>query len=160
MTVAHVESEALLTLATTTVLQKAGPVMTRGGKLLSVRGSYSIHTLSAGNGPFLYGIADKSLSGAQLKAYLELDGPVTPDVVASREIASRGNMIRTLGTLVPQGDGTVCGAYLDNRSLKGLKFSEESAGWNLWVYNLGAALTTGAIWISALQFFAEFNPSG
>ncbi len=160
MTVAYVDTQGMGTLALLTGIVKDGPAMTRGGKLLSVRGSISMHTLTSGDGPFLVGFADKSLSLVQLEEYLELNGPVTPDVVASREIASRGSMIRTLDVLQPAGDGSTASIYLDNRSLKGLKFSEESAGWNGWIYNLGKAMSTGAIWNIACQFFVEFNPSG
>ncbi len=160
MTVCTSQTEALLTLGALTGILEGSPAMTRGGKLLSVRGTSNVRSLTAGNGPFQFGIADKAISLAQLEAYLELNGPVTPDEVASREIASRGSMIRTLGILEPSGDGTVAALFLDNVSLKGLKFGEESAGWTLWLYNLGIALTTGATWVNTLQFFVEFNPSG
>ncbi len=160
MTVSDVATQGLTTLAADTGVLTGGPVMTRGGKLLSVRGSFSIKNLTAGDGPFLVGLADKGIDLTQLEAYLENDGPVTPDETAKAEIASRGARIRTLGVLQPMGDGTTASLYLDNASLKGLKFSEENAGWNSWLYNLGDALTTGSSLRQVLQFFAEFNPSG
>ncbi len=160
MTVAYVDTQDLGTLAVLTGLLKTGPTMTRGGKLLSVRGSVSISVLTAGDGPFLFGFLENGISLAQLEAYLELNGPVSPDVIASREIASRGASIRTLGILEPKGNGTTGAVYLDNQSMKGLKFGEENAGWSAWIYNLGKAMTTGAIWNVAVQFFVEFNPSG
>ncbi len=129
--------------------------MTRGGKLLSVRGLTAIRALTAGDGPFLFGIAEKGVSLAQLEAYLELNGPVSPDVVANVEIASRGKLIRTLGQIETQGVGTIAAMYLDNVSLKGLRFSEENAGWSLWLYNSGVAMTTGATWVNTLQFYVE-----
>jgi len=105
-------------------------------------------------------IAEKGLSLALVEQYLEVNGPVSPDVVADAEKVSRGKSIRTLGVLQPMGDGSVCSLYLDNISLKGLKFSEENAGWNHVLYNLGTAMSTGASWFSATQAFVEFNPSG
>jgi len=66
--------------------------------------------------------------------------------------------------LTPSGNGTVCGLYHDNRSLSGMRFSESGeateAGWNLWLYNRGKALETGATWRLQHQVFVRFNPSG
>ncbi len=160
MTVLEQSTTALSTLGALTGIIAEGPTMTRGGKLLSVRGLTNIRSLTAGDGPFLFGIADKGISLVQLEEYLEQDGPVSPDVVASREVASRGSMIRTLGVLIGVGAGTVAALYLDNVSLKGLKFGEENAGWNKWLYNCGVAMSTGATWVNTLQHFVEFNPSG
>ncbi len=154
------DSEVLLTLAAATAILDAGPVMTRGGRALSVRGTVSIHDLTAGDGPFTFGILEKGISLALLDEYFKNEGPVTPDSVSKQEIASRGAKIRTLGVLQPMGDGTTCSLFLDDRSLKGLKFSEENAGWSYWLLNNGRALTTGAAWRSTLQTFVEFNPSG
>ncbi len=160
MTIANSISVALGTLASAKALLTAGPTMTRGGRLLSVRGSYVVHSLTAGDGPLLFGIADKSLSLVQLEEYLELQGPVTPDAVPEREQSSRGAQIRTLGILQPQADGTTASQYLSNVSMSGLKFSEEAAGWNYWVYNPGQSMTTGSTLAVTVQFFAEFNASG
>ncbi len=134
--------------------------MTRGGRLLSVRGSANIRGLTAGDGPLLYGMCAKNISLSELQAFLDQDGPVSPDETDKSEIATRGRDIRTIGILQPEGDGTTASLYMDNRSLSGLVFTEESAGWRYWVYNLGAAMTTGATLINAVQFFVEFNPSG
>ncbi len=150
----------MVTLAAQTAILIAGPTMTRGGRLLSARGSFGIAQLTAGDGPFLVGLMDKDLSLTELEEFLELNGPVSPSDRTSMEKSGRGALIRTLGHIVPTGNGTVASIYLDNKSLSGLKFSEESAGWSYWLYNLGEALTTGAIWRQALQLFVEFNPSG
>ncbi len=160
MTVCQIATEALLTLAAQTAIFEASPTMTRGGKLLSIRGAFAVNSLTAGDGPFLALIAEKGVSLAQLEAYLEANGPVSPDVVADAEIVSRGRLIRTLGVLQPMADGTTCSLYLNNVSMKGLKFSEENGGWNYCLYNLGKSLSTGASWFTAVQAFTEFNPSG
>ncbi len=108
----------------------------------------------------MFGISDKALTNAELLEYLALGGPVTPDQVPEKERASRGAIVRTLGILVPAGDGSVSGLFLGNTSLSGLKFSEEATGWKYWMLNMGAAMTTGSTWEVALQFFVEFNASG
>ncbi len=160
MTVSESVSVSLSTLGILVALLRAGATMTRGGKLLSTRGIVAVRDLTASDGPFMFGIMDKSIDLAQLTAYLENDGPVSPNEVAKREIASRGAQIRTLGRLEPSGSGTSCVTYLNNVSLSGLKFSEEGAGWTYWIYNVGPAMTTGATFVVALQHFVEFNPSG
>ncbi len=151
---------ALSTLAADTGILLAGPTMLRGGRLISVRGMTNIRSLTAGDGPLMFGISDKALSLTELEEYLELDGPVSPNVRTPSEIASRGAIVRTLGMIEPQGVGTTGGLYLNNVSLSGLKISEEAAGWNYWVYNAGKTMTTGATWVCSFQFFVEFNPSG
>ncbi len=160
MTVADQNGIALGTLAAETLLVLAGPVMTRGGRLLSVRGLVSIRNLTAGDGPLMFLIADKALSTTQITEYIELDGPKTPDEVPGKERASRGSQIRTLGMLLGVGAGTVAGLFIDNKGLSGLKFSEEATGWQYCVYNLGKTMTTGSTLAVALQFFTEFNASG
>ncbi len=150
----------LLTLAAQTAILISGPSMTRGGRILSLRGSFAIFSLTAGDGPWLVGIKTADLTLAELEEYLELNGPINPGDRVSMERSGRGAVIRTLGHIVPQGDGTVASLYFDNKSLSGLKFDEEAGGWEYWLYNLGKAMTTGAVWRQALQMFVEFNPSG
>ncbi len=134
--------------------------MTRGGRLLSVRGSANIRGLTAGDGPFLYGICAKNISLSELQAFLDQDGPVSPDETDKSEIATRGSDIRTIGIIKPEAAGLTASLYMDNRSMSGLVFTEESAGWRYWIKNLGAAMTPGATLINTVQFFVEFNPSG
>ncbi len=155
-----VASAALSTLAVDTGQLLAAPVMTRGGAMISAQIAATVTVLAAGDGPFLFGIANKSLSLAELEEYLELDGPIEPTQVPQVERATRGKLIRTLGLIVPTGDGTVANLFVDNRSLSGLRWNEESAGWNYWVYNRGQALTTGAILRIWASFFVRWNKSG
>jgi len=159
MSVPHAVSATLSTLAAFKPILVAGPTMTRGGKLLSVRGAASLFSLTAGDGPLIWGVAQKGLSVVQLEEYLEA-APVTPSAVDSVEKANRGARVRHLGVLVASADGTTASDFVDNVGLSGLKFSEEEAGWNYWLYNLGKALTTGSSAGFALVFFVEFNPSG
>ncbi len=160
-TVSENDNTLLGTLDNQTAILSDSPlVMTRGGKLLSVRAAIAVRDLTAGDGPWLYGILAKSITLTLLTAYLENQGPVTPSDQAKVEVASRGSKIRTLGVLVPSGNGTVAGAYLDNHSLSGLRFTEEATGWQWWLYNVGKQMTTGANWSVIAQSFVQFNPSG
>ncbi len=157
----EVESTALLTLNNqTAILADTTLAMTRGGRLLSVRGSSSIQQVTAGDGPWLTGLCQKGVTLSLLTEFLENQGPLSPSDVDKSEQARRGSRIRTLGILTPSGNGTVAGTYWDNVSLSGLRFTEEVAGWAWWLYNLGQQMTTAAIWTSAVQLFVQFNPSG
>ncbi len=156
----HSQSTALLTLANKTAILTAGPTMTRGGQLLSMRAAIALSGLTAGDGPFMIGIMSKQLDLTQLEAYLEIGGPVSPDETANAELASRGAHVRNYGMLIPSGNGTVGGLYLDNRSMSGLRWTEETAGWNHWLYNMGPALTTGATVVYTYAAFVRWNKSG
>ncbi len=149
---------ALGTLAARTGILLAGPTLTHGSTLLSTRGVASIHTLTASDGPWLFGYMSSDLTLAELEEYLELGGPVSPSDIVSTERASRGKHIRTVGTIVPHGDGTVASLNLDNHSLKGLKCPEDSAGYTRWIYNLGNAMSTGATLLVADQVFLRWDP--
>ncbi len=134
--------------------------MTRGGALLSIRGSITIFGLTAGDGPWAIYILNADLSSAEFEAYLETLGPVHPDDTTAVEVASRGRKIRYLGLLVPSGNGTVGGLALKDVSLSGLRFSEEAAGWQYAIYNLGAAMQTGASWTIRASNFVRWNKGG
>lgn len=134
--------------------------MTRGGRLISVRGAVSVLSLTIGDGPFLFGLSDKALSVTEVAEFLNVNGPTTPDQVPQKEHSARGSIVRTLGIIRPSGNGAQASLYLDNRSLSGMKFSEEATGWNYWIMNLGINLTSGASMFVAGQLFVEFNASG
>ena len=155
-------STTLDTLGNLTAKGQAGPAVTRGGRLLSMRGIIAVNGLTAGNGPFKVGVMNADLSAADIQSYFNLNGPLRPDDISFTEVASRGKYIRTLGVLIPTGDGTIAALHLDNTSLKGLAFSEagEGAGWDHWIFNVGQALTSGASWTVSTENFLEWNPSG
>ncbi len=156
----EVKSAALGTLAVGTGILVAGPVMTRGGRMQSLRGGSTIHGLTAGDGPHALYVTEKSLDLSQIQAYLDIEGPVTPDSTANAELASRGSKVRYLGLLMPQGAGTVSGLELMNKALAGLRFTEEATGWQYCLVNLGKAMTTGTTWVVHVQSFVRWNPSG
>ncbi len=134
--------------------------MTRGGALISGQMAFIAHGVTAGDGPLLVGLANKSLDLAQLEEFLEVQGPVEPTAVPQTERAMRGKLVRKLGLMTPRGNGTVLDLFVDNRSLSGLRFNEESAGWNYFVYNLGRAMTTGATWQVQADLFLRWTKSG
>ncbi len=150
---------SLGTLASNALVLVAGPVMTRGGKMLSLRGSVTIHTITVGNGPFEAFLVSNSISAAQLLAYLQADGPVSPNDTANVELATRGRNIRPLGLLLPVGSGQSAGLYTRNVSMAGLAFSEgadEGGGWSWAILNHGPILTTGATAKFLHQVFVQF----
>ena len=153
---------ALGTLATKTGILSVGPAMTRGGKCLSVRTGQAIHGLTAGDGPHDLYIMNTDLSLGEVEAYIELSGPLSPNLKVENEIASRGKYVRKVGMLTPVGDGTVAVLSVIDKSMAGLRFSEsgEGAGWTWLLYNIGRAMTTGSSWSMTSAMFVEWNPSG
>ncbi len=152
-------SITLGTLAKNTGILSAAPAVTRGGKILSMSVGGGLNGFTSGEGPLLYGMCSSDLALAELEAYLELEGPLSPTDIVSSEVASRGKNVRILATLTFQRDAI----DMHNHSMSGLKFAEsgESTGaWTSWIYNLGAALTTGCIVELLERAFVEWNPSG
>ncbi len=137
-------SQTLGALAINTSANIAGPVMTQGGRALSIRGTASLSDLTPGDGPISVYMTDKSLSTSEFEAYLEAGGPVSEEDTTAVEIATRGRRVRFLGTLIPAGNGTVAALSFMNESLSGLRFTKLSAGWAYFLYNEGRAMTTGS----------------
>ncbi len=154
------------TLAALTGLIIPGPVVTRGGKLLSTSLSGGHQGGTLGDPKLTWGVMNADFTLAELEAFLELDGPLSPELKVESEISSRGKYIRTLGVIDPSPGSARSCIYMDNVSLKGLKFSESgegsSAGWDWWVYNTSAAtpMTTGGFVEFQARDFVEWNPSG
>ncbi len=134
----------------------AGPVMTQGARLISITGNFNVSGLTVGEGSFLFGIMSGDLSVSELEEYLELNGPLSSSDIVGAERASRGRHIRVLGVLTPHGNGAVASAFLKNVSLSGLLVPEDAAGYEFWIYNLSAALTTGSTFRVGTQIFAKW----
>ncbi len=121
---------------------------------------------TAGDPHILFGVMNADLSLAELEEFLELDGPLTPNDIPGMERASRGRVIRSIGTLDPSPGSAKATIDLQNYPLKGLEFSEageaDSGGWDWWVYNISdtTAMTTGAEVVFQARNFVEWNPSG
>ncbi len=154
--VQQVDNKLLGTLATNTGILEAGPVMTASGKLLSLRGSFTWHDITAGDGPVAVFVVDNSLSLAEFEEYIEAGGPVSPEDTTAAERATRGRRVRDLGLLVPSGNGTVAGLFLRDFPLKGLRFSAGKAGWSFIFYNRGKALTDASVVRFQLSAFLQW----
>lgn len=154
------------TLAARTGLVVPSPQVTRGGRLLSSSIHGGIHGGTLGDPQLVWGVSSADLSLAELEAFLELDGPLSPALIAEGEIASRGKYIRSIGTMDPSPGSAGSVVSLENHSQKGLAFPEvgegSAGGWDWWVYNPAAAtaFTAGAIVDLQIRNFVEWNPSG
>ncbi len=154
------------TLAARTGITVAGPVVTRGGRLLSSTIQGGINAGTAGDPHLIWGIMAGDFSLAELEEFLELDGPLTPDDKVAMERASRGRYIRSLGCLDPTPGSAKSTIDLDNVPLKGLRFAEAGesspAGWDWWIYNISdtTAMTTGAEVVFQARNFVDWNLSG
>jgi len=154
------------TLAARTGATVAGPVLTRGGRLLSSSIHGGINGGTLGDPQLIWGTMVGDLTLAELEAFLELDGPLTPNDISAVEISSRGRVIRSHGTLDPSPGSAKSVIDMDNISQKGLQFSEagegSQGGWDWWVYNISdtTPMTTGAEVVFQARNFVEWNPSG
>lgn len=151
-------SVALGTLANKTGILLAGPAMTHGGGIQSIKMECSIQSLSKGDGPWLVGLANKDLTLAEIEEYLELGGPVSPSDLVGVKKTTRGRHLRVLGQMKPVGDGSVAAVFFKDMPLKGLRFNEDSAGWNAFLYNTGKAMSTGSTWSVYANCFVRWNP--
>ncbi len=160
--VTEIATLALGALAAKDLTSVAGPVMTRGGVIISSTIAAVISDPDEGDGPYVLGLAANGLTGTEIEEFLEIGGPVSPGDKVAMEKASRGQWIRTLGMLGPQNALFLSSTslFLKNESIR-LRFTEESAGWQWWIYNLSdAALVAGSSLQILGRHFVEFNKGG
>ncbi len=159
-------SITITTLAARTGLIAGSPVMTRGGRLLSGSFHGGVEEGTELDPTLLWEIIRGDLTLAELEEYLELNGPTTPELVTESKRATRGAIIRVLGSLSVNSRNAKSVVDMRNHSLSGLKFSESgegvSGGWNYFVYNTSSQnpMATGAFFACQVQLFVEWNPSG
>ncbi len=138
--------EVLVTLATTAnntvVATNLTDVLDEEAFLISVKATWSIRSLTAGEGPLLVGLAHSDYTAAEVEEWVENTGSWERGNMVQQEIARR--KIRQVGVF----DGQSATEKLEN----GVKITTPCK-WGLitgdsikfWVYNKsGAALTTGA----------------
>ncbi len=150
-------SITLGTLAANTGIISDGPAMTRGGGIISSTFLGGLRGHTEGEGPVIWGLVRGDLTLAELEEFLELEGPGSPADIVGSERASRGRFIRLMGTL---GPGVAeCGVDLRNTKMSGFRWAEgdEEGGWATFVYNLGAALTTGSFFEVLAKHFVRWN---
>ncbi len=155
--VTGVGSLALATLASRDLVIVAGPAMVTGGTLISTKTVMTVLQPDAVDGPFLIGVAVGGLTAAQIESALELDGPSGPAHTDVIQNASRLRHIRTLGVLrqLLEQSGETMTLWIDQQIKLG--FTEADAGWNWWIYNLGATLVAGSTWEITERDFVIFD---
>ncbi len=108
----------------------------------------TITGLTAGEGIGLYlGIADGDFTAAEIEAAIESNGPLGPNEAIEEELAER--FMTMLGALsVP--DQAQSEATFRNENNGGMMTANprwtfsRTKSWNFFLYNIGAAVTTGA----------------
>ncbi len=107
-----------------------------------------------GEGPLIFGLADKGINNVLLEEALEQNGPLHPADTVLEEQARR--RIQFIGILSDRygssGDEIAREGWFFQHKTR-MAFYEENAGWLWWVYNMGpdALSTGGAIDIVALH---------
>ncbi len=148
MTVSGFNAQALGTLSERDVVVNDAQIATQltGGTYISSKTIWMIKAPDAGDGPFLCGVAAGALSATQIEEFLEMDGPTGPVHSGVTEISTRGRHIRILGILKPQAASSTLTYIAMFDQLVKMGWGEQDGGWNYWLYNLGATLTTGSTW--------------
>ncbi len=141
------ETATIGTLAADTAILLGSSITTVDAfRMLKAEITASIRGLTAGDGAgMLFGLAEGSLTIAQIAAALLADGPVGRGDRDDEELAER--WVRIIGQLVPSGSGQQ-GQFIgmNGSAVMEVKprwtFSEDE-GWNFFVFNMGAPPTTG-----------------
>lgn len=156
-------TNALGALTAESVLLVAGPTMTRGGTMISTTVQAVVNLRDSNDGPYLFGVADKDLTAAEIEKYLALNGPVSPSDTIGAERASRGKKIRELGLIGSDGFDLISAGptslSLRNTKVR-LAFREDTAGWNWWLRLLSPDISSGSNLRVYADSFVEFKPFG
>ncbi len=157
-----IASGILDTLALNAALAFTTNAPTRGGSCISISVQASILAMTAGDGPHALYLKKTDVSRAEFEAYIELNGPLSPEDTTASEVATRGARIRYIDMLLPCGNGTVSALSVKNMAMSGLRWSEtsEGGGLNFALYNLGQSMSTGSSFNVTAQLFVRWNRSG
>ncbi len=135
-------------LGSNDVVKAAGPVITEDFRIIKTEVSCTLTALTAGEGTGAsLGIANNDLSAAEIEESLEVTGPLFPGDRILQEKAERFTKI--LGEFVPGNVNTQMllqgpdGGSPVSATIR-WTFGNSQAGWGWFVYNNGAAITTGA----------------
>ncbi len=113
--------------------------------LLSLRATYTLRGITAGQTPIVYGISHHAYSAAQVEAWYENTGSWTEGDLANQEIANR--KCRIIGVF--NDDSVSTDQVLNDGKPITTKLNwvvSEGQGLNFWAYNeSGAVLLTGAV---------------
>ncbi len=119
--------------------------------LVSMDGTWSIRTLTAGEGPIHVGVAHSDYTDAEIEEWFESSGNIGQHLKSEQERAAR--KCRFVGTFAGLSTEEVLNDGKPIRTT--LKFmAEEGMALKFWALNnSGAVLTTGAILLSAGQVY-------
>ncbi len=127
----------LSTLNTNTGMIVATTAQTQNFKATSIRAAIGLAGLTeASDGPLLYGIAGSGISLAELEAYIESVPNTGQDTPATEQVS---RAVQALGAIGLRRETQ----WIVERVL--LPTFREDVGHVFWVYNVGIAMTTGAI---------------
>ncbi len=138
---------ALSTLAASTGLVNSIADINQNYKAVSMHGVWSLTTLTAGDGPIMYGIADGEYSLAEIEQYLEATVVDKRDAPETEQVSRAVQVLGALGTDLQT-------VYSKDRVV--LPTFREDKGFIAWVHNAGIAMTTGALLKFRGRFFGRW----
>ncbi len=136
------DSGDLGTLATkTAIVASFDEVVDDATRVSTIVATWAMEAMTAGDGPLEVGVAHGDYTLAEIEEYIENTGSWNEsDKVQSREVARR--LIRSVG-IVSADEPRLNDGKPVRTKLNWLL--NEGQTLDLWVYNYGAALTTGAV---------------
>ncbi len=135
------------TLAALTGLIVAKADILQNFKALTLHGVWGLTSLTAGDGPLLFGIASAEWSLAEIEQYLEVIVRDQRDATNNEQAARSVQVLGALGLRLET-------VYQREKVI--LPTFREGQGWNMWVYNRGIAMTTGALVKMSGRFFGRW----
>ncbi len=140
-------SFTMATTAASTGLIVSAATNTQNYKAVSWHGSWGLTSLTEGDGPLLFGLADGELTLVEIEEYLE-SIPITKMAAPKTEHVRRA--VQVWGSI---GKDNLT-QYLTPRVV--LPTFRETRGYIFWVYNTGIAMTTGALLKIRGRFFGRW----
>ncbi len=142
--VPFVANTPLITLADATVLTGA---LTNASdneyRALSVRGTWAMRAVTAGEGPIMVGVAHADYTVTEIKECIEAEAAMSRGDKIAREQADR--LVRRIGTFANESTDEVLNDGKPITTRLNWVIADGSQI-NLWAYNQsGATLTTGAV---------------
>jgi len=149
--ITELDDITLLTLGVAAVVKQDTPLpITEDFRMLKSVHHWSLTgaTTVSGDGPLVMGIANDSLSAAEIVAALIADGPLDRSDRVKQELAERGVFAFDMDLIsFDVSTASVNGSRVSGVVTNTQRWTYSSAvGWSLWIFNLGTgALTTGGV---------------
>lgn len=158
MTVSHIDTVALGTLARQIVLFIPGTSQAVSGTLIKASGVLLLRSPDTDDGPFLFGVSTGNLTIGDIKAAIENDGPSGPTHSGQTERSTLWRHIRIIGVLSNKGNANLPEQYiLEYEKVVKLGWSQQDGGYKFWVYNLGLDQVSGADIDQTAQEFVIYD---